>query len=80
MEVTLLGVVTIILSIYAFFKNEKLLLYMLVFLSTFTAANLLNITITTTPVEAYEFLGALFVLRQIINFIKSKQKINNNYR
>lgn len=76
MEVTLLGVVTIILSIYAFFKNEKLLLYMLVFLSTFTAANLLNITITTTPVEAYEFLGALFVLRQIINFIKSKQKIN----
>ena len=79
MEVTILGVVTIIISIYAFFKNEKLLLYMLVFLSTFTAANLLNITITTTPVEPYEFLGALWLLRQFINFIKSKPKINKEY-
>lgn len=76
MEVTLLGVITVILAIYAFFKNEKLLLYMMVFLSTFTAANLLNITITTTPVEPYEFLGALFILRQIINFIKNKPKLN----
>lgn len=79
MEATILGVVTIIVAIYAFFKNEKLLLYMLVFLSTFTAANLLNITITTTPVEPYEFLGALWLLRQFINFVKSKPKINKEY-
>ncbi len=76
MEITLLGAVTIILSIYAFFKNKKLLLYMMVFLSTFTAANVLHITVTTTPVQTFEFTGAVWLLREFIDFIKSKPKLS----
>ncbi len=79
MEITLLGAVTIVISIYAFFKNEKLLLYTMVFLSTFTAAYLMNITVTTTPIESYEFVGGLWLLRELINFIKSKTKITKEF-
>ncbi len=76
MEITLLGAVTIILAIYSFFKNEKLLLYMLVFFSTFTAATLMNIEVTTTPVTTFELFGVLWLLRVFINYIKTKPKIN----
>lgn len=76
MEITLFGIVTIVLSIYAFFRNEKLLLYIMVFLSTFTAAELMHINITTTPIQTFEFTGAIWILRQFINFIKTKPKIN----
>ena len=76
MKITVLGVVAIILAIYAFFKNEKLLLYMLVFFSTFTAATLMNIEITTTPVTTFEFFSILWLLRVFINYIKTKPKIN----
>lgn len=76
MEITILGAITIILSIYAFFRNKKLLLYMMVFLSTFTAANLIHIKITTTPVLAFEFTGAIWLLREFIDFIKSRPKIS----
>lgn len=76
MEITLFGVITIVISIYAFFRNEKLLLYMMVFLSTFTAAELLHINITTTPLQTFEFTGAMWLLREFINFIKAKPKIN----
>lgn len=79
MEITLLGAVTIAISIYAFFKNEKLLLYMMVFLSPFTAANLIHITWTTTPVQTFEFTGALWLLREFINFVKSKPKITKEW-
>lgn len=75
MEITLLGAITIILSIYAFFKDKKLLLYIMVFLSTFTAANLIHITVTTTPVLTFEFTGAMWLLRELIDFVKSKPKI-----
>ena len=78
MEITLLGWITLILSIYAFFKDKKLLLYMLVFLSTFTAANLIHITITTTPVLTFEFTGAMWLLREFIDFIKSKPQITKD--
>ncbi len=75
MEITLLGVVTIIISIYAFLKNRKLLLYMMVFLSTFTAANLINITVTTTPILTFEFTGALWLISVFFDYVKSKPKI-----
>lgn len=75
MEITLLGWITIILSIYAFFKDKKLLLYIMVFLSTFTAANLIHITVTTTPVLTFEFTGAIWLLREFIDLIKSRPKI-----
>lgn len=55
MEISILGAITLILSIYAFFKNEKLLLYIMVFLSTFTAAQLMHITWTGTPIVPFEF-------------------------
>ena len=75
MEITLLGWITIILSIYAFFKDKKILLYIMVFLSTFTAANLIHITVTTTPVLTFEFTGIVWLLREFIDFVKSKPKI-----
>ena len=75
MEITLLGWITIIISIYAFFKDKKLLLYIMVFLSTFTAANLIHITATTTPILTFEFTGAMWLLREVIDFIKAKPKI-----
>lgn len=75
MEITLLGWITIILSIYAFFKDKKLLLYIMVFLSTFTAANLIHITVTTTPVLTFEFTGIMWLLREFIDFVKVKPKI-----
>ena len=75
MEITLLGWITIILSIYAFFKDKKLLLYIMVFLSTFTAANLIHITVTTTPILTFEFTGIMWLLREFIDFVKSKPKI-----
>ena len=79
MEITIIGVITIILSIYAFFKNEKLLLYIMVFLSTFTATELMHINATTTPIQTFEFTGAIWLLRQFVNFIKSKPKINKEF-
>lgn len=79
MEITLLGAVTIAISIYAFFKNEKLLLYIMVFLAPFTAANLIHIIWTTTPVQTFEFTGALWLLREFINFVKSKPKITKEW-
>lgn len=76
MGITIFGVIVTIISIYAFFKNEKLLLYMMVFLSTFTAAALFNIELTTTPIQTFEFTGALWLLREFINFIKTKPKFD----
>ena len=78
MEITLLGWITIVITIYAFFKNEKLLLYMMVFLAPFTAANLIHITWTTTPVQTFEFTGAVWLLREFINFIKTKPKLSKD--
>lgn len=78
MEISVLGFITIVISIYAFFKNEKLLLYMMVFLSTFTAVNLIHITVTTTPIQAFEFTGAIWLLREFINFVKKKPKLNKD--
>lgn len=75
MTITILGFVTLIISIYAFFKNEKLLLYMVVFLSTFTAAELGDIKATTTPIQTFEFTGAVWLLREFINFVKLRPKI-----
>ena len=75
MTISVLGIITILVSIYAFFKNEKLLLYMVVFLSIFTAAELGHIELTTTPIQTFEFTGAIWLLKKLINLIKSKPKI-----
>lgn len=77
MQLTIFGIAIIALSIYAFIKNnEKLLLYMLVFLSTFTAASVFNVTLIRMPALTFEYVGAVWMLRVLINIIKSKPKIN----
>lgn len=77
MQMTILGVIIVVISIYAFIKNnEKLLLYMLVFLSTFTAASVFNVTLIKMPILTFEYVGAVWLLRVFINFIKSKPKIS----
>ena len=76
MNITLIGIVIIIMSIYAFFKKEELLLYMLVFFSTFTAAELFHIEFIRAPVLPFEFIGTVWLLRQFINFVKEKPKFN----
>lgn len=78
MNITLIGIIVIIMSIYAFFKNQKLLLYMLIFFSTFTAAELFHIDIVKAPVQAFEFIGAIWLLREFINFIKLKPKFSKD--
>ena len=76
MNITLVGIVVIVLSIYAFFKNEKLLLDLLVFLSTFTALEVIDIKQTTTLIQSFEVVGVMWLLREIINFVKLKPKIS----
>lgn len=76
MDVTILGAVIIVAATFAFFRNEKLLLYMLVFFSTFTAACLIDIKATTTPIQTFELLGAFWLLRVFIDFIKTKPKFD----
>lgn len=76
MNITVLGIIVIIMSIYAFFKNEKLLLYMLVFFSTFTAGELFHLEIIKAPMQTFEFIGAVWLLREFINFIKTKPKFS----
>lgn len=72
MEPTIIGVIVIVLSIIAFFKNEYWLLYLTVFFSTFTAASIFTSGITLT---LYKVPMLLWILKQIIIFIKSKSKI-----
>lgn len=76
MNITLFGIIIILTSIYAFFKNQKLLLYMLIFFSTFTAAELLHVEFIRMPLLAFEYIGAVWLLREFINLIKSKPKFN----
>lgn len=76
MNITLFGIVIILMSIYAFFKKPKLLLYMLVFFSTFTAAEILHVDIIRMPLMTFEYLGAVWLLREFIDFIKTKPKFD----
>ena len=78
MYITLLGIIIIVMSAYAFFKDEKLLRYMLVFFSTFTAAAVINIKFIEMPVLTFEFIGAIWLLRVFIDFLKTKPKFNFN--
>lgn len=78
MNITILGIVIIVMSIYAFFKNEKLLLYMLVFFSTFTAAELFHVSFVSAPVQTFEYIGAVWLLREFVNFVKTKPKFSKD--
>ena len=72
MEITLIGFVVIILSIYAFFKDEYYLLYLAVFFSTFTAASILNIKSTVTGITPFYFIASLWMIKVFIKYIKNR--------
>ncbi|MBU3103153.1 O-antigen ligase family protein [Clostridium gasigenes] len=72
MEVTLIGWVVIALAIYAFIKEEKYLLYLAVFFSTFTATSIINIEKSITGIAPFYFLAGLWILRVVINYYKDK--------
>lgn len=72
MEVTLIGWVVIALAIYAFIKEEKYLLYLAVFFSTFTATSIINIEKSITGISPFYFLAGLWILKVFINYYKEK--------
>lgn len=71
--VTLIGIIALILSIIAFFKSEKWLLNLVIFFSVFTAAIAFINPITILP---FEIPMILLLLRYVIDFIKTKKKID----
>lgn len=73
MNVTLIGIVVIILSIIAFIKDEDWLLGLVMFFSTFTAAATFSGTSAMTPFKIPLYL---WLLKQGINFIKFIPKMN----
>lgn len=77
MEITLIGWLTLILSIYGFIKNEKILLYSAVFFSTFTAASFINIEKTTTGIQPFYLVAGLWILKVTLQYIKSGKSIKN---
>ena len=73
MEISIIGVVTLFLSVLFFIKSEKWLLYLIVFLSTFTAASAINLNMIDYAVIPYEIPMCLWMLKQIINLIKNRK-------
>ena len=76
MEITFIGIIVIILSIIAFIKDEDWLLGLVIFLSTFVAAQAIDIKVTTTAIVPFEIPLVLWILKQVINFITLRQKHN----
>ena len=76
MSLTLIGIIVIILSIIAFIKDEDWLLGLVIFFSTFTAAAAIDIKATTTAIVPFEIPLVLWILKQVINFLKTKPKIS----
>ena len=69
--ITLIGIISLILSIIALFKNDKWLLKLVIFFSVFTAAVASSSPITILP---FEIPMIFWVLIQIINWIRSSEK------
>lgn len=78
MEITIIGAASIILSIYAFLKDEKLLLKFIMFFSVFTAAIAIDIKATTTPIYVFEIPMVLYIMKVFIYWFKNKDKIDFN--
>lgn len=72
MDVTLVGWVVIVLAIYAFIKEEKYLLYLAVFFSTFTATSIINIEKSVTGISPFYFLAGLWIIKVIISYYRDK--------
>ncbi|HFE9684205.1 O-antigen ligase family protein [Clostridium perfringens] len=78
MEVTIIGWIVIVLTIYCFFRNEEWLLYLGIFFSTFTATSIFNIQKTITGMPPFYFIIAFWILRVMINYFKAGNKIDIN--
>ena len=77
MNITIIGAIVIILSVIAFIRNEDWLLGLVIFFSTFTAAAVLDTTITeSSAITPFKIPLYLWLLKQGINFIKFIPKLN----
>lgn len=76
MEITIIGWLVIALTIYGFFKSEDFLLYLGIFFSTFTATSIINIDKTVTGIAPFYFIISFWILKVIINYIRSKKYFN----
>lgn len=77
MDITLIGSIALIISIYGFIKNERTLLYSAVFFSTFTATSFINIERTTTGIQPFYLVAGLWILKVVIQYIKSGASLKN---
>ena len=75
MEVTIIGAIDIILSIYAFLRKENMLIGLVAFFSVFTAAMAVNIG---TPISLVEIPMILWIVKQGINLLRNIKKITKN--
>lgn len=76
MKITLIGIIAILLSIYGFVKDEKFLLKLVVFFSTFTAAAAFIIPKYTIAFSIYKIPMFLWMLKILIMCFKNRKKIN----
>ncbi|OGC07810.1 hypothetical protein A2230_00415 [candidate division WOR-1 bacterium RIFOXYA2_FULL_36_21] len=79
MQITLIGIVTIILSFLFFGKSEKLL-YLLIFLSAFTASSVVVIHNSDFGIQPSYFVGVIFILVTFIKLAKKKISITNTQK
>lgn len=77
MEITLIGWIFIILSIYFLIKNTEYLLYLLVFSSVFTAASVINIELTVTGIQPFYFVGTIWILATLFKYCKNMNGVSN---
>ena len=75
MQITLIGLITIILTII-FFKNSAKLFSLLVFLSPFTASSIFILTGTDKGMQPAYFIGLAFIFRTILKLFMKKVSIN----
>ena len=77
MQITFIGIVAIMLTIFAIIrKNENMLLEIAMFFSVFGASIAINIEATTTPIWPYEIPTIFWIILQLYNIISGKEKIN----
>lgn len=79
MDITNIGWIILLLTIYGFIKSEKILLYVTVFFSIFTAASIVNIEVTNTGILPFYLPATFWILKVTIRYIKTdtlKEKIS----
>ena len=75
MFITFIGIISLLLSVIAFIKDEDKLLELAMFFSVFTAAIAIGIEVSTTPIWPFEIPVIFWIIKQIINILTGKLKI-----